>query len=306
MIQIGMEPLFSIILPTYNRCNFLPRAISSVLQQTYPHYELIIIDDGSTDDTPAVLAALADPRIITIKQAKNQGVSTARNTGLLSAKGQYICFLDDDDEYFPDYLQEIYQFLAQHNLNFVGFIWTGIASVYSANNISNEKEMTRLEHWDLKKEKNLLYLTRVAFYGITFNRICFERVGLFNPKLHFGEDIDILFRILEAGMDHAAIPKILIKIHIHERSSLSRSLTKRDKIKAMEYFLFTHDKFLSKHLQLWSYFYCSLAGDYYRIGKKHLARRLIFSILKKCWYYPRTWEVFLRFEFKLLTGQTIK
>jgi glycosyltransferase involved in cell wall biosynthesis len=294
-----INPLFSILLTTHNRSQFLPRAIRSVLQQRFTDFELIIIDDNSTDNTQAVLAQFKDPRITSIQHTHNQGVSAARNTGIQQARGEYICFLDDDDEYLADYLQEIYLFLQKNKKPFIGFIWTGIASVYTADNLAHGKAMVKEECWDLSKEKNLLYLARVAFYGVTFHRQCFEQVGLFNPELHFGEDVDIIFRILSAGLAHAAIPKVLIKIHIHEHTSLSRSIDRESRITAMEYFLFKQDQFLSQHRLLWLHFYCSLAGDYYRIGKKHLARRLIRSIFKKCWYYPRNWEVFLRFEFKL-------
>lgn len=294
-----LKPLFSILLTTYNRSIFLPRAIHSVLRQRFTDFELIIVDDYSTDDTPMVVATFTDPRITYLRHTHNQGVSTTRNTGIQHAQGEYICFLDDDDEYLADYLQEIYQFLQNNKQPFIGFIWTGIASVYASNNIAHGKTMIKEEYWNLSKEKNLLYLARVAFYGITFHRQCFTRVGLFNPELHFGEDVDIIFRLLSAGLSHAAIPKVLINIHIHEHSSLSRSIDRAGRITAMEYFLFKQDQFLSQHPLLWLHFYSSLAGDYYRIGKKHLARRLIRSIFKKCWHYPRNWEVFLRFEFKL-------
>lgn len=88
----------SIILPTRNRASMLKRAVKSVLQQTYVDFELIIVSDGSTDETEQVVAGFEDRRIRFLKHAAARGASAARNTGLTVACGRYIAFLDDDDE----------------------------------------------------------------------------------------------------------------------------------------------------------------------------------------------------------------
>ena len=97
-------PFFSIIVPTYNRAQNIKGAIESVLLQTYTSWELIIIDDGSTDHTKEVISKFTDTRINYIYQ-KNQERSCARNNGIKVAKGQYICFLDSDDFYLANHLQ---------------------------------------------------------------------------------------------------------------------------------------------------------------------------------------------------------
>jgi len=99
------KPLITVITPTYNRANLLPRAIKSVLDQTYQNFELIIVDDGSTDNTEEVVRTFFDERIKYFKHKKNKGVLGARNTGFKLAKGKYIAFLDDDDELFPEALE---------------------------------------------------------------------------------------------------------------------------------------------------------------------------------------------------------
>ena len=86
---------FSIIIPTYNRAAFLPKAIESVLAQTYTDWELIVVDDGSTDNTREVVAQYNDERIIYIYQ-ENAERSAARNNGISQAKGDFICFMDSD------------------------------------------------------------------------------------------------------------------------------------------------------------------------------------------------------------------
>jgi len=94
--MLNDNPLVSIITPAYNAEQYIAEAIQSVLDQTYTHWELLIIDDGSTDNTASIIARFDDKRIKQIKQ-KNLGVSSARNKGLTLAQGQYITFLDSDD-----------------------------------------------------------------------------------------------------------------------------------------------------------------------------------------------------------------
>ncbi|UCI29356.1 glycosyltransferase family 2 protein [Mesorhizobium sp. B4-1-4] len=105
-------PEVSIILPTYNRADTIMRAVGSVLNQTFSDWELIVVDDGSTDATPRVDFTI-DSRIRLIRQ-KNQGVAAARNTGLAAAKGRFIAFLDSDDEWLPHFLGLAISFLKAH------------------------------------------------------------------------------------------------------------------------------------------------------------------------------------------------
>ena len=102
-----MVPFFSIIIPTYNRASMLPIAIDSVINQTFILWELIIVDDGSTDNTKALVENYKDNRIRYIYQ-HNQERSAARNNGIEISVGRYICFLDSDDYYMPDRLQLLY------------------------------------------------------------------------------------------------------------------------------------------------------------------------------------------------------
>ncbi|HKK53946.1 MAG TPA: glycosyltransferase family A protein [Patescibacteria group bacterium] len=102
------NPKISVIIPTYNRANFLPRAIKSVLNQTFKDFELIIVDDGSTDNTKEVINNYLknDDRIKYIYQQNSGGPPKPKNTGIKIAKGEYIAFLDSDDEWFKDKLKK--------------------------------------------------------------------------------------------------------------------------------------------------------------------------------------------------------
>lgn len=98
------QPYFSIIIPAYNRAKFLPVAINSVLAQTFSDWELIVVDDHSTDNTKEVMASYRDPRIKYEWNEKNIERSASRNKGISTAMGDYICFLDSDDQYLPEHL----------------------------------------------------------------------------------------------------------------------------------------------------------------------------------------------------------
>ena len=101
-----MDPLVSVILPTFNRAHSLAASMGSILNQSYREFELIVVDDGSTDKTESVVAAFADPRIRYVRLDRNRGVSAARNAGLAEARGQYIAFQDSDDIWLPGKLEK--------------------------------------------------------------------------------------------------------------------------------------------------------------------------------------------------------
>ena len=99
-------PKVSVIITTYNRANLLARAVNSVLAQTYTDYEIIIVDDCSSDNTQSVVQQFTDPRVRQIRHYSNRGAAAARNTGIANAVGEYIAFLDDDDECTPNRLAD--------------------------------------------------------------------------------------------------------------------------------------------------------------------------------------------------------
>ena len=98
------SPKVSVVIPTYNRAALLPRAVESVLAQTYHDFELLIVDDGSADDTPQVVAAFTNPRVRLIRHEANKGISATLNTGIANARGEYITFLENDNELTPNSL----------------------------------------------------------------------------------------------------------------------------------------------------------------------------------------------------------
>ena len=109
-------PFFSVVLPSYNREKFLPRAIQSVLSQTYQDYEFVILDDGSTDGTNKLLQVYSKkyPQMRVITLAKNKGVANARNVLNQEARGKYIAIMDSDDIVHPDWLEKMFEFISKN------------------------------------------------------------------------------------------------------------------------------------------------------------------------------------------------
>lgn len=190
-IKMRERPLFSVIIPTYNRERFIGRAIKSVLQQTCTDYELIVVDDGSTDQTSKIVKSFGQQVRYVYK--KNGGPSTGRNKGITLAKGRYIAFLDSDDLYLPDKLQKNKEFLETHPE--CRFLYSWYYSVRRGRRkqlISNIKGAP-----DLNKFRLQLYERKFTIRTSTavIHHSCFDKVGLFNSKYRYSQDWDMWLRL---------------------------------------------------------------------------------------------------------------
>ena len=105
-------------MPSYNTAKYIAESIDSVLAQTYPHWELLIVDDCSTDNTDEVVASIQDPRIRYFKNARNSGAAVSRNRALKEARGKWIAFLDSDDLWEPEKLEKQIRFMREHDCHF--------------------------------------------------------------------------------------------------------------------------------------------------------------------------------------------
>ncbi|HXJ79409.1 MAG TPA: glycosyltransferase family 2 protein [Candidatus Methylomirabilis sp.] len=109
---MDQSPRVTVAIPTWNRAYLVQRAIRSALAQTFREFEVLVVDDGSSDGTPQVVAEVGDPRLAYVRHEENGGISRARNTALARARGEWIAFLDDDNEWAPDYLERQLAFAA--------------------------------------------------------------------------------------------------------------------------------------------------------------------------------------------------
>jgi glycosyltransferase involved in cell wall biosynthesis len=177
--------MVSIILCTYNRAALLPRAIESVLKQTYPDWELVVVDDGSNDTTRALIEHYKekDERISYFFQV-NAGLASARNTGMRLAVGDYLCFLDSDDEFAPAHLERRVKYLEKYPA--VDFLHGGMKL------IGPKKKQYVVNLIDPKKK---IHLSECHVGGtFFFHRRVLRRVKSFNA-IPFGEDFDFYQRV---------------------------------------------------------------------------------------------------------------
>lgn len=180
----------SVIIPTHNRADLIGRAIQSVLNQTYQNFEIVIINDGSIDNTEQIVKEFKDPRIIYLVQKENRGTSIAKNIGIKVAKGKYIAFLDDDDDWLTEKLEKQVDKLEKSSPE-IGIIYCGYWM------LNKERKILKEIRPKFKGEiyKNLLRRNFIALPTVLIRKEVFEKTGLFDEGLNFGEDWDIFLRM---------------------------------------------------------------------------------------------------------------
>lgn len=183
-------PFVSVVIPAYNRAHTITRAITSVLTQDYDRFEIIVVDDGSSDSTCAMVEAMDDPRLRVVTQS-NSGVAAARNRGIAEARGEFIAFLDSDDEWLPGKLAAQVDCF-QRGSPRLGLVYTGFESV--ADDGARRVHEAQHRGWIYR---DLLARNVVTGCGSTtmFRRAALELVGGFDPALPANEDYDLVLRI---------------------------------------------------------------------------------------------------------------
>ena len=183
-------PKVSVICIVYNSMVYLPRTVASVLAQTLNDFELLIIDDGSSDNVVAWVSTLNDPRVKLISQA-NRGIPGARNTGIEHARGEYLAFLDGDDLWEPTKLEK--QVACLEARPEVGLVHTAIRYV-DANDQEVNQVLGVRGDGDVWREVVIQNPVRCGSSPLV-RRECFETVGVFDPDLFFCDDWDMWIRI---------------------------------------------------------------------------------------------------------------
>jgi glycosyltransferase involved in cell wall biosynthesis len=199
-------PAISILMPTFNRANFVDRAIQDIQKQTFQSWELIIINDGSTDSTRSTVEKYLNDSRIRYVEHPHRGLSGSRNAGLRLAKGTYLAFHDDDDLWLPERLQVGYDWLQTHPQH---------AFVYSPVIIQSQSKRTIYP--ESIKRSNLVTLVNsceIQVCSITLRKDLIQHVGFFNEKIEMCEDYDLWLRIA-SEYEFGCIPTILAEYHIH-------------------------------------------------------------------------------------------
>jgi glycosyltransferase involved in cell wall biosynthesis len=206
-------PLISVIIPTFERPEFLRAAICSVLRQTIKDLEVLVIDDGSAIDLPPLIDAFGDARIRYLRHDSNRGEAASRNTGILNARGAYLAFLDDDDEWLQEKLRLQIE-LFSHCPDTVGCVYGGYEAIRARDGEVLWRRVPT-KRGDLSREllqRNVLGIPST----VMLRRQCVERVGLFDEDIAFGLDHDLWLRIAhEYRFDF--VPEVVARYTIHQR-----------------------------------------------------------------------------------------
>lgn len=207
--------LISIIIPTYNRVAVLPNAINSILNQTYQNWELIIVDDHSTDNTTKLLESFLqqDSRIMLVTNTHLKGPAGARNCGIEHAKGKYLAFLDSDDQWLNMHLSESIHAFKTFHTDICFSLWfekkdSKTINILDNNNL-NEKINNAVKNLNAKVEGNFILFDKNFFeYTMTYGVCCYhintlvirrsilESNDIFNESLRVCEDSELIFRLL--------------------------------------------------------------------------------------------------------------
>lgn len=211
-----MSKIVSIIMPTFNRAKVISRSIQSIRQQSYKDWELIVVDDMSTDNTQEVINEIRkqDKRIHYIKNTHKKGPSGARNAGIEKSNGDYIAFLDSDDEWFPEHLEESLRAMNEMQANVCFSLW-----------IERMRDGTETARFQLKEEQQQFWkhindanaIVKVPFFkfnrsffeyaithkffiyhinGLVLNKYVFNKIDTLDENLGASEDTDLIFRLL--------------------------------------------------------------------------------------------------------------
>jgi glycosyltransferase involved in cell wall biosynthesis len=279
--RAAVLPRVSVIIPAYNAARFLPQAIDSVLAQTFGDVELLVVDDGSTDETPAVVARYDDPRVRYLRHARNRGLPAARNTGIRHARGELIAFLDADDYWLPEKLAVQVEALRDPAVDVCC-----VAAFYRLPDgtvvVSRAEQLTGDDLCRM-----LLFRAAVPGSGssVIARRRCFAEVGLFDETMVALEDRDMWLR-LAMRYRFAFVDVPLVSIDRRRPGSMVRDGARMARGYAA--FLRNRERDLPPRLRyllprLRRFLYLRIGSCHYAAGDRRAAVRAYLRALAASW-----------------------
>ena len=258
-------PYFSIIIPSFNRTHIIDRAIQGVLQQTFQDFEILIVDDGSTDNTQAIVKEYSTDLKIKYIYQNNQGVCSARNTGAKEANGAYLIFLDSDDTVEKSWLQDFYDSLKKNQYDIAYCNITILKSdgtkekIDAANPYGNNtgKGADMAGSWAVKKE-------------------VFFKVGMYDTNIKFGENNELRLRFQFEKLKVVLVGKYNFCYYASEDGGSKNS---QHKINSIEYILNKHKVYYDRNIRVKKLFLQSAAVAAVRIGQVKKAHELFANAL---------------------------
>lgn len=212
VLIMSHQDLVSVIIPTYNRANYLVESLDSVLAQTYRNLEVIVVNDGSTDETKTKLVPFLDR--ISYFEKSNGGKSSALNLGLKHISGDYVWVFDDDDVALPELVElHISVFESQPE---VDFVYSGFAYFEGkdADNVIETVEATA--HPEGEMLGQLLSGNFISGVSVVVRKRCYDRVGIYDERLIRAQDYDMWIRLARAGFKAGVIRQPLVRVRKHD------------------------------------------------------------------------------------------
>jgi glycosyltransferase involved in cell wall biosynthesis len=288
-------PLFSVVIPTYNRLAYLRRAVASVLPQTLDDFELLVVDDCSPKDPAPELADITDPRLRLLRRSKNGGPAATRNTGIQAAQGRYVAFLDDDDEYMPEFLAQTWACWQSASIE-TGLSWSGTCVVRDVN---GQTTVVEKGVWSPRYPSRdaayraFLRSRRIGTCGLVVRRDAFDEIGLLDEALHKAEDTDLLIRLVRC-FDFIVVPQVLVRIWDHAGPRAHHSA--QAGADAYARIIAKHIATLETDPALWADLHYKAGWQYYHSGDKRQGRRYLLGALRRRPAYLKAWAALTLFE----------
>jgi glycosyltransferase involved in cell wall biosynthesis len=205
--------LVSVLLPCYNSERYISEAIQSILDQTYTHFELLILDDGSTDNTKSIITGFQDKRVILLTENENKGIVYQLNKGIEHAKGEFIARMDADDVSFPERFQKQVEFLENPKNFKIDVLGTDAVSIGSSSkSIIHQNYRSEQISFMLNFKCPILHPT------VLIRRRVFDQGKRYPQDYVFAEDY-ALWRLIDKGDNLAIIPNILLSYRIHDNQT---------------------------------------------------------------------------------------
>jgi len=291
------QPFFSIITPTFKRPELLKRAIDSVRRQTFDDYEHIIVDDANDGETRKIVDSFNDRKIIFHQHSEPKGAAGGYNSGIRLSNGNYMLFLDDDDEYMPSFLETVFEEFVQSDKNEnTVFIWTGVSIVNDKNSGDTEMFSKIWPSVFKNKEAGLVAATTIGNgYGLCVKRECIETIGTYDESISIGQDADFLFRLVR-NYDFRTISRALVKIHVHNNPQLTDDINNRIRLEMREKILCRNMDLLNRFPHLYLVHFRHIADLSYRLALKKKGREIIFGLMKRFPFRISVYADFLTYE----------
>jgi len=288
-----------VIIPTFNSLPWLEEAIDSVLDQTHSNLKLIVVDDGSTDETEKFMNSLRDNRVTYLKK-DNAGVSSARNMGIANSNSKYIAFLDADDYWSSNKLEEQLKVIDK-NIN-IGLVY-GHHYIVDEDNIiqGNNRYYERGYLFDKLLEGNII--SGSASMSLIRRSTLEKAGGYFNEDLANGEDWDLWLRIAKIS-EIDFVPKILAYVRNHNSNSqLNTDKMSENIVRAYEIIGSQFKLTLDQKRRLASTCLYSAAVQYRKSGNYRQARKILFMLFKE---NPPAYKALVNWKIVIVPGEFMK